>query len=34
MLNADQMQETKTGKVVKNLHTIQDNVWEFEKQFK
>ena len=34
MLNADQMQETKTGKVVKNLHTIQDNVWKFEKQFK
>jgi len=34
MLNADQMQETQTGKVVKNLHTIQDNVWKFEKQFK
>ena len=34
MLNADQMQETKTGKVVKNLHTIQDNVWEFAKGFK
>jgi len=34
MFNADQMQETKTGKVVKNLHTIQDNVWKFEKQFK
>ncbi len=33
MLNADQMQETKTGKVVKNLHTIQDNVWEFSKHF-
>jgi len=34
MLNADQMQETKAGKVVKNLHTIQDNVWEFAKGFK
>ncbi|MHA1257323.1 MAG: DUF1947 domain-containing protein [Promethearchaeota archaeon] len=34
MLNADQMQETKTGKVVKNLHTIQDNVWKFEKEFR
>ncbi|MBY9008355.1 MAG: DUF1947 domain-containing protein [Candidatus Lokiarchaeota archaeon] len=34
MLNADQMQETKAGKVVKNLHTIQDNVWKFEKGFK
>ncbi len=34
MLNADQMKETKTGKVVKNLHTIQDNVWKFEKEFK
>ena len=34
MLNADKMQETKAGKVVKNLHTIQDNVWEFAKGFK
>ena len=34
MFNADQMQEIKTGKVAKNLHTIQDNVWKFEKQFK
>ena len=34
MFNANQMQEIKTGKVVKNLHTIQDNVWKFEKQFK
>ena len=34
LLNADQMQETKAGKVVKNLHTIQDNVWEFAKGFK
>jgi len=34
MLNADKMQETKAGKVVKNLHTIQDNVWEFAKGFR
>ena len=34
MLNAKEMQETKAGKVVKNLHTIQDNVWKFEKGFK
>jgi predicted RNA-binding protein (TIGR00451 family) len=34
MLNANLMQETKAGKVVKNLHTIQDNVWIFEKEFK
>jgi PUA-domain protein len=33
MLNADQMQETKAGKVVKNLHNIQDNVWSFAKEF-
>ena len=34
MLNATQMQETKAGKVVKNLHTIQDDVWKFAKEFK
>ena len=34
LLNADQMQETKTGKVVKNLHTIQDDVWKFAKEFR
>ena len=34
LLNADQMQEAKTGKVVKNLHTIQDDIWKFEKEFK
>ena len=34
MLDAKQMEEKKSGKVVQNLHTIQDNVWEFEKEFK
>ena len=34
MLDAKQMEDKNSGKVVKNLHTIQDNVWEFEKQFK
>jgi len=33
LLNADKMEETKAGKVVKNLHTIQDNVWIFCKKF-
>ncbi|MFX0043535.1 MAG: DUF1947 domain-containing protein [Candidatus Hodarchaeota archaeon] len=34
MFNAKEMKEKKSGKVVKNLHTIQDSVWKFEKQFK
>ena len=34
MFDAPEMEEKSTGKVVKNLHTIQDSVWEFEKQFK
>jgi PUA domain protein len=34
MLDAKQMEDKNSGKVVKNLHTIQDNVWEFEKEFK
>ena len=34
MLDAKQMEEKKSGKVVQNLHTIQDNVWEFEKEFR
>ena len=34
MLDAEQMEDKNSGKVVKNLHTIQDNVWEFEKGFK
>lgn len=34
MLDAKEMEEKRSGKVVKNLHTIQDNVWKFEKEFK
>jgi PUA-domain protein len=32
--DADEMRRKESGKVIKNLHTIQDSVWEFEKQFK
>ena len=34
MLDAKQMEDINSGKVVKNLHTIQDDVWKFEKEFK
>lgn len=34
MLDAKDMEEKNSGKVVKNLHTIQDDVWKFEKEFK
>jgi PUA-domain protein len=34
MYDADEMEKKDSGKVIKNLHTIQDSVWEFEKQFK
>lgn len=34
MFDAPEMETKSSGKVVKNLHTIQDTVWEFEKQFK
>jgi PUA domain protein len=34
MYDADEMKGKQSGKVIKNLHTIQDSVWEFEKQFK
>jgi len=34
LYDADEMEEKDSGKVIKNLHTIQDSVWEFEKQFK
>ncbi|MFX1365485.1 MAG: DUF1947 domain-containing protein [Promethearchaeota archaeon] len=34
MFDAPEMEAKTSGKVVKNLHTIQDTVWEFEKQFK
>lgn len=34
LFDASGMEAKSSGKVVKNLHTIQDSVWEFEKQFK
>ena len=34
MFDAKDMEEKQSGKVVRNLHTIQDNVWKFEKEFK
>ncbi|MFW9827670.1 MAG: DUF1947 domain-containing protein [Candidatus Thorarchaeota archaeon] len=33
MFDAPEMQKKSSGKVIKNIHTIQDTVWEFEKQF-
>ena len=34
MFDASEMESKNSGKVVKNLHTIQDPIWQFEKQFK
>ncbi|MFW9999118.1 MAG: DUF1947 domain-containing protein [Candidatus Hodarchaeota archaeon] len=34
LFNAPEMELKSSGKVVKNLHTIQDSIWEFEKEFK
>ncbi|MFX1374286.1 MAG: PUA domain-containing protein [Promethearchaeota archaeon] len=34
MFDASEMELKTSGKVVKNLHTIQDSIWQFEKQFK
>jgi len=34
MYNAQEMESIKKGKVVKNLHTIKDSVWNFAKEFK
>jgi PUA domain protein len=34
MFNAVEMEKKTSGKVVKNLHTITDDIWQFEKQFK
>ncbi len=34
MFDASEMEAKDSGKVIKNIHTIQDSVWEFEKQFK
>jgi len=33
MYDAKEMQEKEKGKVVKNLHTINDEMWEFAEQF-
>jgi PUA-domain protein len=33
LYDAREMEAKKSGKVVKNLHTIQDAVWKFEKSF-
>lgn len=34
MFDAKDMEAKTSGKVIKNLHTINDNIWKFEKQFK
>jgi len=34
MFNANEMEAKASGKVIKNLHTIKDSVWKFEKTFK
>ncbi|MFX1573636.1 MAG: PUA domain-containing protein [Promethearchaeota archaeon] len=34
LFDAQEMESKTSGKVIKNLHTIQDSVWEFEKEFK
>ncbi|KKM88877.1 hypothetical protein LCGC14_1205420 [marine sediment metagenome] len=34
LYNAAEMETITSGKMIKNLHTIQDPIWEFEKKFK
>ena len=34
MFDAAEMEKKNSGKVVKNLHTIQDQIWVFEKEFR
>ncbi len=34
MFDAPEMESKTSGKVIKNIHTIQDSIWEFEKEFK
>ncbi len=34
MYDAEKMEKMDKGKVIKNLHTIQDSVWKFAKNFK
>lgn len=33
MFDALEMESKSSGKVIKNIHTIQDSIWEFEKSF-
>ncbi|MHA2182368.1 MAG: PUA domain-containing protein, partial [Promethearchaeota archaeon] len=34
LFDATDMEAKDSGKVIKNLHTIQDPIWQFEKEFK
>lgn len=34
MFDAKEIEAKSLGKVIKNLHTITDNIWQFEKQFR
>ena len=34
IFDTEEMQKMRKGKVIKNLHTIQDSVWKFAKNFK
>lgn len=34
MFDAEEMEAKSSGKVIKNLHTIKDSVWKFEKDFR
>jgi len=34
MFDAVDMESKDSGKVIKNIHTIQDPIWQFEKKFK
>ena len=34
MFDTKEMEAKTSGKVIKNLHTIKDDIWQFEKQFK
>lgn len=34
LFDSKEIKRKDSGKVVRNLHTIQDSVWKFEKQFK
>ena len=34
MFDAEEMQKMPKGKVIKNIHTVNDSVWEFSKTFR